>query len=66
KLETAHEQHEPLKNVPTITLKTSLQSLAFRLWDEEKKQFLTFRDMKQTSSRLSPDSTENQKLRKNA
>lgn len=36
KLETAHEQHEPLKNVPTITLKTSLQSLAFRLWDEEK------------------------------
>ncbi|MFB6496436.1 fatty acid desaturase DesE [Bacillus haynesii] len=66
KLETAHEQHEPLKNVPTITLKTSLQSLAFRLWDEEKKQFVTFRDMKQTSSRLSPDSTENQKLRKNA
>lgn len=36
KLEIAHEQHEPLKNVPTITLKTSLQSLAFRLWDEEK------------------------------
>ncbi|MBU8787805.1 MULTISPECIES: fatty acid desaturase DesE [Bacillus] len=66
KLETAHEQHEPLKNVPTITLKTSLQSLAFRLWDEEKKQFVTFRDMKQTSSHLSPDSTGNQKLRKNA
>ncbi|TWK85778.1 Fatty acid desaturase [Bacillus paralicheniformis] len=66
KLEIAHEQHEPLKNVPTITLKTSLQSLAFRLWDEEKKQFVTFRDMKQTSSPLPEDSTEKQKLRKNA
>ncbi|MPQ24476.1 Delta(5) desaturase DesA [Bacillus paralicheniformis] len=66
KLEIAHEQHEPLKNVPTITLKTSLQSLAFRLWDEEKKQFVTFRDMKQTSSHLPQDSTEKQKLRKNA
>ncbi|KUL16746.1 Fatty-acid desaturase [Bacillus paralicheniformis] len=66
KLEIAHEQHEPLKNVPTITLKTSLQSLAFRLWDEEKKQFVTFRDMKQTSSPLPQDSTEKQKLRKNA
>ncbi|MCY9422028.1 Delta(5) desaturase DesA [Bacillus paralicheniformis] len=66
KLEIAHEQHEPLKNVPTITLKTSLQSLAFRLWDEEKKQFVTFRDMKQTSSPLPQNSTEKQKLRKNA
>ncbi|MFN2745212.1 MULTISPECIES: fatty acid desaturase DesE [Bacillus] len=66
KLEAAHEQHEPLKNVPTITLKTSLQSLAFRLWDEEKKQFVTFRDIKQIPIHLPPDSIERQKLRKNA
>ncbi|MDR4225975.1 fatty acid desaturase DesE [Bacillus mojavensis] len=66
KLEVAHEHHEPLKNVPTITLKTSLQSLAFRLWDEDKKQFVSFRGIKQISFRLPPDSTEKQKLRENA
>ncbi|KAA6481958.1 fatty acid desaturase DesE [Bacillus swezeyi] len=66
KLETAHDQHEPLKNVPTITLKTSLQSLAFRLWDEEKKKFVTFRDVKPKSIHLPPGLTEKQKLRKNA
>ncbi|MEC1261320.1 fatty acid desaturase DesE [Bacillus swezeyi] len=66
KLETAHDQHEPLKNVPTITLKTSLQSLAFRLWDEEKKKFVTFRDIKTKSIHLPPDLTEKQQLRKNA
>ncbi|MCY8398138.1 fatty acid desaturase, partial [Bacillus spizizenii] len=58
--------HEPLKNVPTITLKTSLQSLAFRLWDEDKKQFVSFRDIKHIPSSLPPDSTEKQKLRKYA
>ncbi|MCY7918972.1 fatty acid desaturase DesE [Bacillus vallismortis] len=63
KLEIAHEQHEPLKNVPTITLKTSLQSLGFRLWDEDKKQFVSFRDIKHIPSSLPPDSTEKQKLR---
>ncbi len=63
KLEVAHEHHEPLKNVPTITLKTSLQSLGFRLWDEDKKQFVSFRDIKHIPSSLPPDSTEKQKLR---
>ncbi|MCY8977512.1 fatty acid desaturase DesE [Bacillus atrophaeus] len=66
KLEEAHENHEPLQNVPTITLKTSLQSLKFRLWDEEKKQFVTFRDIKKTSSHNPPSPVEKQSLRKNA
>ncbi|ASB93642.1 fatty acid desaturase DesE [Bacillus subtilis] len=66
KLEVAHEHHEPLKNVPTITLKTSLQSLAFRLWDEDNKQFVSFRAIKHIPVSLPPDSPEKQKLRKNA
>lgn len=37
KLEKAHNNTEPLQNVPTITLATSLKSLKFRLWDEEGK-----------------------------
>ncbi|MFT8322540.1 MAG: fatty acid desaturase [Bacillus sp. (in: firmicutes)] len=45
-LEEVHNKTEPLQNVPTITLATSLQSLKFRLWDEEQKQFITFADLK--------------------
>jgi acyl-lipid omega-6 desaturase (Delta-12 desaturase) len=43
KLEEAHKNTPPLQHVPTITLATSLKSLRFRLWDEEKKNFVTFR-----------------------
>ncbi|WP_100334052.1 fatty acid desaturase [Bacillus alkalisoli] len=46
KLEEAHKNTPPLNNVPTITLMTSLKSLRFRLWDEEAKTFVTFRDVK--------------------
>jgi len=42
KLEAAHNHTESLQHVPTITLKTSLASLKFHLWDEKKKKFVTF------------------------
>ncbi|QED47824.1 fatty acid desaturase [Cytobacillus dafuensis] len=44
KLEDAHNNTQPLHNVPTITLKTSLQSLKFRLWDEHNKQFVAYKE----------------------
>lgn len=46
KLEDVHKNTKPLQNVPTITLSTSLTSLKFRLWDERKKQFISFKEMK--------------------
>ena len=46
KLEEAHKNSAPLQNVPTITLKTSLQSLKFRLWDEQNKNFVSFKEIK--------------------
>ncbi len=46
KLEEAHNQTLPLQNVPTISLKTSLKSLRFRLWDEKSKNFVAFKDVK--------------------
>ncbi|WP_078381832.1 fatty acid desaturase [Sutcliffiella halmapala] len=46
KLEEAHKNTPPLENVPTITLATSLRSIHFRLWDEQKKNFVTFREAK--------------------
>ena len=46
KLEEAHNNTIPLQNVPTITLSSSLQSLHYRLWDEDKKKFVRFKDVK--------------------
>ncbi|PFE20331.1 fatty acid desaturase [Bacillus cereus] len=46
KLEEAHNNTLPLKNVPTITLATSLQSLRFRLWDEKSNNFVSFKEFK--------------------
>ncbi|WP_066288083.1 fatty acid desaturase [Bacillus sp. FJAT-29937] len=55
KLEEAHENTEPLKNVPTVSLKTSIQSLRFRLWDELNNKFVTYKEaayyMKKQSER---------------
>lgn len=46
KLEEAHKNTPPLQHVPTVTLATSLRSLRFKLWDEERKNFVTFKDVK--------------------
>lgn len=46
KLEEAHNNTLPLKNVPTITLATSLRSLRFRLWDEQNNNFVSFKEVK--------------------
>lgn len=46
KLEKAHNSTPPLQNVPTITLATSLSSLKFRLWDENAKKFVSFKEVK--------------------
>ncbi|WP_077618050.1 fatty acid desaturase [Bacillus sinesaloumensis] len=47
KLEEVHNQTAPLQHVPTITLKTSLKSLKFRLWDEEEKVFVGYGKIKE-------------------
>ncbi|WP_078410396.1 fatty acid desaturase [Priestia abyssalis] len=46
RLEAVHNNTLPLQHVPTITLATSLSSLKFRLWDEQNKKFVTFKDIK--------------------
>ncbi|WP_064093311.1 fatty acid desaturase [Rossellomorea aquimaris] len=45
-LEDVYKNHAPLQKVPTITLSTSLESLKFRLWNEESKTFVSFNDAK--------------------
>ncbi|MVP01902.1 fatty acid desaturase [Paenibacillus lutrae] len=45
-LEKAHNETPPLQKATTITLRKSLQSLRFRLWDEKGKTFVGFKDVK--------------------
>lgn len=45
-LERAHNSNHRLQDVQAITLRTSLQSLRFRIWDEDSKKFVGFRDIK--------------------
>ncbi|MDF2668641.1 MAG: fatty acid desaturase [Paenibacillus sp.] len=45
-LEAAHNATPPLQMATTINLRTSLKSLRFRLWDEQNKTFVGFRDIK--------------------
>jgi acyl-lipid omega-6 desaturase (Delta-12 desaturase) len=51
KLEEAHNNTLPLQHVPTVTLATSLKSLRFRLWDEEGKSFVSFKDVKELAKK---------------
>ncbi|KHD86217.1 fatty acid desaturase [Heyndrickxia ginsengihumi] len=44
-LEKAHNSTPPLQKATTITLGTSLHSLRFRLFDEENKTFVSFKDI---------------------
>lgn len=46
RLAEAHENTPPLHQATTITLRTSLKSIKFRLFDEKKKDFVTFKDVK--------------------
>ena len=48
-LEEAHNATPPLQKATTITLRSSLVALRFRLWDEQNKQFISFRELKQSS-----------------
>ncbi|MDH4619056.1 fatty acid desaturase [Brevibacillus sp. AY1] len=51
-LEKAHHSTPPLQQATTITLKSSLKSLQFRLWDEQNKTFVSFRDWKPRASQV--------------
>jgi len=49
-LEKAHEAAPPLQHAATITLRTSLQSLKFRLWDEAGKTFVGYRKIRRPAA----------------
>lgn len=50
-LPTVHERHPFLQKVPAIGLRSSLRSLRYRVWHEQSKRFVGFRDLKHLKSR---------------
>ncbi|RKQ33513.1 fatty acid desaturase [Oceanobacillus halophilus] len=46
-LEKAHESTPPLQKATTITLKTSIESIRFRLYDQATRSFVSFKEYKQ-------------------
>ncbi|MFA8438641.1 fatty acid desaturase [Pueribacillus sp. YX66] len=50
-LEKVHETNLPLQQATTITLRSSLKSLRFRLYDENQKTFVRFRDLNSLKKR---------------
>lgn len=53
-LELAHNASPPLQKATTITLSTSLEALKYRLWDEEHKVFVSFKQLKQRLRKSEP------------
>jgi omega-6 fatty acid desaturase (delta-12 desaturase) len=45
-LSTCHESHALFTAVKPLTFRSSFQSLAYRLWDEEGKKLVSYRDIK--------------------
>ncbi|PSL40491.1 omega-6 fatty acid desaturase (delta-12 desaturase) [Planomicrobium soli] len=45
-LEKAHESTPPLQQATTITIKSSLKSLRYKVYDAKNKTFVTFKDIK--------------------
>ncbi len=45
-LEEVHNNHLSLQNAQTITIASSLRLLRFRLWDEQNKKFVGFKEIK--------------------
>lgn len=43
RLQACHESHEIFRSVRPVTLRSSLRSLGFRLWDEERRRLVGFR-----------------------
>jgi len=51
-LETVHDQNPELQKVKTITLLSSLESLRFRIWNEESKRFVGYKGIRRTRRAL--------------
>jgi len=54
-LERCHESHPVFRQIKPITLRTSLKSLGYRLWDEELRKLVGYRRMREARRRLAAE-----------
>ncbi|RTQ93868.1 fatty acid desaturase [Lysinibacillus telephonicus] len=47
-LEAAHDSITPLQRATTITLKTSVESIRYKLYDPKNKKFISFKEVEQS------------------
>lgn len=52
-LESVHHASPMLRDVQTITLRSSLRSLRYRVWHEESGEFVGFKEMRRLSAKKS-------------
>ncbi|WNR44497.1 fatty acid desaturase [Paenibacillus roseipurpureus] len=53
-LRKVHNKNAALRNVQTIGLVKSFESLKYRIWNEESKKFIQFKDLKQFRVKIKP------------
>lgn len=53
-LPQVHQSSELFKKVPAIGIRKSLESLRYRVWDEQAKRFLSFRELRLASKPAMP------------
>jgi omega-6 fatty acid desaturase (delta-12 desaturase) len=53
-LEQCHEQNPMMQRVIQLTLRSSLKTVSLALWDEKKRQLVTFRDALQSNEKAAP------------
>ena len=51
-LEKVHNETAPLQEATTITIKSSLKAIRFRLWDEKGKGFVSFKDLNRRTDKV--------------
>jgi omega-6 fatty acid desaturase (delta-12 desaturase) len=51
-LERCHKEHTVFQQVPTLSLWSSLKSLSLRLWDEQNRRLITYRELRRIRMKL--------------
>ncbi len=52
-LEKCHREHPMFRAVKPLTLRSSMKSLTFRLWDEQRRKLVSYRGLRETRREIS-------------
>ncbi|MFN8484323.1 MAG: fatty acid desaturase [Anaerolineae bacterium] len=58
KLEQCHNENEMFQDATVLTIPTSLKMMTLTLWDEERRELISFRELKQRQKKLTPQTAQ--------